>query len=197
MNCHIKPLEFECTTNIRSRHGHYRVLSGPTSVTIFVLERWTCLDRDDKTDLSRLWQHSSKCCCETNNELLKNSQCPSHRGVETVGHELTLAVRRDERNGAVVLEAWQTDALMELHILQLHRLTLLPWKDAHKQKLHTQKYTKEDWEPLRLALGKSRSAPWCLKLFSSLPCSALPNASAIFSPLAECFCLRGSWITKQ
>lgn len=51
--------------------------------------------------------------------------CPTHCGVEAVGHELALAVGGDERDGAVVLEARQTDALMKLHVLQLHCLTFL------------------------------------------------------------------------
>lgn len=43
-------------------------------------------------------------------------------GVEAVGHELKLAVRRDEGDGAVILKAGQPHALVELHVLQLHRL---------------------------------------------------------------------------
>ena len=44
--------------------------------------------------------------------------------VEAVGHELKLSVRGDKRDCAVVLEARQTHALVELHILQLHGFTL-------------------------------------------------------------------------
>lgn len=51
--------------------------------------------------------------------------CSADRGVEAVGHELGLSVRGDEGDGAVVLEAGQTDTLMELDILQLYRLTFL------------------------------------------------------------------------
>lgn len=46
----------------------------------------------------------------------------THVCVETVGHELELAVRRDEGDGAVVLEAREPHALVELHVLQLHGL---------------------------------------------------------------------------
>lgn len=42
-------------------------------------------------------------------------------GVEAVAHELELAVGRDERDGAVVLEARQANALMELNVLHLDR----------------------------------------------------------------------------
>lgn len=63
--------------------------------------------------------------------LLITFMCP-HCSVEAVGHELALAVRGDERDGAVVLKAWQTDTLMKLHILQLHCLALLSWhKHTH------------------------------------------------------------------
>lgn len=61
-------------------------------------------------------------------ELLNHTLDPYkrlHRGVEAVGHELTLSVRGDEGDGSIVLEARQTDTLMELDILQLYRLTLL------------------------------------------------------------------------
>ena len=39
-------------------------------------------------------------------------------------HEVERAVWRDERDGAVVLKARQAHALMELHVLQIHRLVL-------------------------------------------------------------------------
>jgi hypothetical protein len=39
--------------------------------------------------------------------------------VEAVGHELEVSVGRDERDRAVVLEASQTHALVELDIIQL------------------------------------------------------------------------------
>ena len=45
-------------------------------------------------------------------------------GVEAVGHQLKLPVGGDEGDGAVVLEARQTDTLVELHVLQLHGFTL-------------------------------------------------------------------------
>ena len=47
--------------------------------------------------------------------------------VESVGHELKLAVGGDEGDGAVVLEAGQAHALVELDVLELHRLTLTPF----------------------------------------------------------------------
>ena len=39
-------------------------------------------------------------------------------------HEVEGAVRRDEADGAVVLEPRQPYALVELHVLQIHRLVL-------------------------------------------------------------------------
>lgn len=42
--------------------------------------------------------------------------------IESIRHELELSVRRNERDSAVVLEAIQAHTLMELDILQLHRL---------------------------------------------------------------------------
>lgn len=44
----------------------------------------------------------------------------THMSVEAVGHELKLAVGRDEGDGAVVLEAGEPHALVEFHVLQLH-----------------------------------------------------------------------------
>ena len=44
----------------------------------------------------------------------------THVCVEAVGHELKLPVRGDEGDGAVVLEAGQTHALVELDVFQLH-----------------------------------------------------------------------------
>lgn len=41
--------------------------------------------------------------------------------VEPIGHELELSVRRDERDGAVVLEAREANTLVELDVLELHR----------------------------------------------------------------------------
>ena len=49
-----------------------------------------------------------------------------HLCVQTVGHQLKLSVRWNERNGAVVLKTREPDALMELHILQLHRFATRP-----------------------------------------------------------------------
>ena len=45
--------------------------------------------------------------------------------VDAVGHELRLPVWRDEGDGAVALEAGQTDTLVELDILHGHRLALV------------------------------------------------------------------------
>lgn len=42
------------------------------------------------------------CVCVNAKQL---SERPTHCGVEAVGHELTLAIGGDERDGAVVLEA--------------------------------------------------------------------------------------------
>ena len=56
-------------------------------------------------------------------------------GVETVGHQLKLAVGGDEGDGAVVLKARQTDTLVELHVFQLHRFTLPPWRERRESGL--------------------------------------------------------------
>lgn len=44
----------------------------------------------------------------------------THVGVETVGHELELAVGWDEGDGAVILKAGEPHALVELDVLQFH-----------------------------------------------------------------------------
>lgn len=62
----------------------------------------------------------------------------THCCVEAVRHELALAIRGDERDGPVVLKARQTDALMKLHVFQLHCLALLSCHNTHKQKDLTQ-----------------------------------------------------------
>ena len=41
-----------------------------------------------------------------------------------VGHELKLSIRRNEGDRSVVFKSGQSHALMELHILKLHALTL-------------------------------------------------------------------------
>ena len=41
---------------------------------------------------------------------------------ESVVHEVELSVRRDEGDGAVVLETREAHALVELDVLKLHRL---------------------------------------------------------------------------
>lgn len=53
--------------------------------------------------------------------------------VEAIRHELELSVRRDEGDGAVVLKAGQTDALVELDILQLYRFALPTYMNKAKQ----------------------------------------------------------------
>ena len=53
-------------------------------------------------------------------------------GVETVGHQLKLPVGGDEGDGAVVLEARQTDTLVELDVFQLHRFTLPTWRKRER-----------------------------------------------------------------
>lgn len=47
-----------------------------------------------------------------------------HSDIETVAHEFELAIGRDEGNQTFVLEPAQTDALMELDIVELHSLVL-------------------------------------------------------------------------
>jgi len=57
-------------------------------------------------------------------------------GVEPVGHQFKLTVRRNERDGAIVVKPRQTDTLMKLDVFQLHRLALTT-TSALKQHLHT------------------------------------------------------------
>lgn len=45
-----------------------------------------------------------------------------HLCVQSVAHELEFAVRRDETDCAVILEARKSDTLVELHVLHLDRL---------------------------------------------------------------------------
>ena len=56
----------------------------------------------------------------------------THVRVEPVRHELELAVRRDEGDGAVVLKARQTDTLVKLHIFYGHSLTLVSYKNTRQ-----------------------------------------------------------------
>lgn len=44
----------------------------------------------------------------------------THVGVEAIGHELKLSIRGDEGDCPVVLEARETNALVELHIFQFY-----------------------------------------------------------------------------
>lgn len=55
----------------------------------------------------------------------------THVCVETVGHELELAVRRDEGDGAVVLKR-EPHALVELHVLQLHGLAFATCRERER-----------------------------------------------------------------
>ena len=45
-------------------------------------------------------------------------------GIQTVAHQFELAIRRNETNGSVILEARQTHALMELDVFHLNGLAL-------------------------------------------------------------------------
>eukprot|EP00959_Pyramimonas_sp_CCMP1952_P434572 9099658-Pyramimonas_sp.AAC.1 len=47
-----------------------------------------------------------------------------HLCAEAVGHEVEGAVGRDEGDGSVVLKAGEPYTLMELNVLQVHRLAL-------------------------------------------------------------------------
>jgi len=47
-----------------------------------------------------------------------------HVCIQSVRHKFKLAVWRNERDGTIVVEPRQTDALVELNIFQLHRLAL-------------------------------------------------------------------------
>lgn len=47
--------------------------------------------------------------------------------VQSVRHKLELPVRRNEGDGAVILKAGQTNALVKLDVLQFHRFTLSAW----------------------------------------------------------------------
>lgn len=44
-----------------------------------------------------------------------------HLRIQPVAHKLKLAVRRDEADGAIILESAQPDTLVEFHVLHLHR----------------------------------------------------------------------------
>ena len=57
------------------------------------------------------------------NTLKTDRRCTDVR-VEAVGHELELAIGRNEGDGAVVVKARQTNTLMELDVFQLDRLAL-------------------------------------------------------------------------
>lgn len=114
--------------------------------------------------------------------LLITFMCP-HCSVEAVGHELALAVRGDERDGTVVLKAWQTNTLMKLHILQLHCLALLSWhKHTHKDwELCTQPWGNQgqgndDWQTFTSSLSLSLSLRQ-----THTESSVLPAHSAFFS----------------
>ena len=57
--------------------------------------------------------------------------------MEGGAHEIKSAVRRDEADGAVVLEARQTHALVELHVLEINRLVFPSSPLALEQHLST------------------------------------------------------------
>ena len=46
-------------------------------------------------------------------------------GVQTIGHEVELAIGRNERNGFVVVEGGKTDALMEVDVFQVNVVAVL------------------------------------------------------------------------
>ena len=70
-----------------------------------------------------------------------------HLRVQTVGHEVELAVRRNERDRLVVVEGGQTHALVEVHVFQIDVVTVLARLQlviAHvKADLVVQAYTSE------------------------------------------------------
>lgn len=41
----------------------------------------------------------------------------AHSGIKAVRHEFTLSIRRNERDGPVILEARETHTLMKFHVL--------------------------------------------------------------------------------
>ena len=57
---------------------------------------------------------------------------------ESVGHELEFAVGRDERDGAVVFEAAETDALVELDVLHLDGLAARGWSGRASERAVSQ-----------------------------------------------------------
>lgn len=48
--------------------------------------------------------------------------CVTHRGWQSVGHELELSVRRDELDGTISLESGQPHTLVEPNVLHFDRL---------------------------------------------------------------------------
>lgn len=71
-------------------------------------------------------------------------------GVESVGHKLELSVGRNEGDGSVILEARQTDTLVKLDVLQLHRFTLSTFIRGVGVK-HT---VRQKWKKLLMELKK-------------------------------------------
>lgn len=49
-----------------------------------------------------------------------------HLGAEAIGHKLKVAIRWDERDGAIIVETRESYTLVKFHILQFHRLVLAP-----------------------------------------------------------------------
>lgn len=67
---------------------------------------------------------------------------------ETVGysrHQVKLAIRWDKRDSSIVLEARQSDALVELYILQLHRLSFATAVGLFKHNFVVEAKSKLDW----------------------------------------------------
>ena len=105
----------------------------------------------------------------------------THRGVEPIRHELALAVRWYERDGAVVLEARQTDTLMELHVLQLHCLTLFSWQTNRRTKQHSE-WLKAFWGSTGQNQGQSND-DW-----QTSTSSLLQQAHTVRSRCLKAFC---------
>ena len=54
-------------------------------------------------------------------------------GVESVGHELKFAIRRDEWDSAVIFKSWKADTLVELDIFQFNSFTFGTCKWQNKK----------------------------------------------------------------
>lgn len=60
---------------------------------------------------------------KSGNRLLRTHMC-----VKTIRHQLKLPIRWNERYSAVIFKPWQTHALIELHIFQLHWFALATFR---------------------------------------------------------------------